>query len=215
VVAQTPAALANALDRNLARRRKDLSGLVLDWRGLAKDTADEKRYRRLVVVMLYAHWEGFIKDAGIAYLKYVASLGLKSSDLNFSMRAIAARGHIIASGTAKKSSVHAKMLADLAQLESQPFVRFPKSCIDTESNLTSKVFREIVATLGLRFLAAYELLMHRIDANLVHQRNEVAHGQLTDPDFVETNALVDEVWKKLESFKRQVEDAASRQTYLA
>lgn len=211
----TPSDLGDFLDANLSRRRKDLSSLVLEWRSKQKGTAAEKQYRRLVVVMLYAHWEGFIKDASHAYLKHVTAQRLKVGDVCLALRAVAVRGHVIANGSAKKSSVHARLLAALVAQEAEVFDRYPIACIDTESNLSSKVFREIVDTLGLRFLVAYELLANRLDSNLVNERNGIAHGRLSDPDFAETNCLVDEIWKKMNSFKRQIEDSAQKGAYLA
>ncbi|GIG90926.1 hypothetical protein Pen02_58620 [Plantactinospora endophytica] len=165
--------------------------------------------------MLYAHWEGFIKDASHAYMKHVTAQRLKVGDICLALRAVAVRGHVMANGSAKKSSAHARLLAALMSQQAEVFDRYPYACIDTESNLSSKVFREIIDTLGLRFLTAYELLSHRLDANLVNERNNIAHGRLSDPDFGETNQLVDEIWKKMNSFKHQLEDSAQRRLYLA
>lgn len=207
--------LSDFLDANLGRRRKDLSSLVLEWRSKQKDTASERQYRRLVVILLYAHWEGFIKDASHAYLKHITAQRLRVGEVCLALRAVAVRGHVLSNGSAKKSSAHARLLAALIAQEAEVFDRYPLACIDTESNLSSKVFREIVDTLGLRFLVAYELLANRLDSNLVHERNGIAHGRLSDPDFGETNNLVDEIWKKMNSFKGQIEDSARKRTYLA
>ena len=52
-----------------------------------------------------------------------------------------------------------------------------KGIIDTESNLSSKVLRNILITLGLPFDGFWEGKSLAIDALLLHYRNKIAHGE--------------------------------------
>ena len=70
--------LIDFVDADLAWRKKELSCF--------KKTVDkaelrhEKALLRGAIAILYAHWEGFIKNTAEAYLSFVADQGLRYSE---------------------------------------------------------------------------------------------------------------------------------------
>src|SRR5216683_7302007 len=84
--------LSDALDQELAWRKKELSTIkvLVDEKNVAKS-------RRLVLIragvaLLYAHWEGFVREAGSMYLDFVSYQRLKYEQLSANFLALAVRG---------------------------------------------------------------------------------------------------------------------------
>src|ERR1700693_4373866 len=70
---------ADFLDSEFAWRRKELSAL---WTDIKEAKADVRSTRlRSGVALLYAHWEGFIKQAAEAYLLFIQSRDLRMDEL--------------------------------------------------------------------------------------------------------------------------------------
>jgi MAE_28990/MAE_18760-like HEPN len=86
------------------------------------------------------------------------------------------------------------------------------SAIDTEANLTSKVFANIAASLDIS-ISPYETKFKLIDESLVYRRNKVAHGVYLDLSPLDFEALADEVLQMMRSYKADIENAASLQSY--
>ena len=86
------------------------------------------------------------------------------------------------------------------------------SAIDTELNLTSKVFANIAASLDIS-TDSYVTRFNLIDESLVSRRNKVAHGEYLDVDANGFVALADEVVQLLRNYKTDVENSASLASY--
>lgn len=63
--------LQNRLDDDFAWRRKELTVIYTNVSSSKQNQLNTNI--RIGVVMLYAHWEGFIKNAAELYLIYVSS----------------------------------------------------------------------------------------------------------------------------------------------
>lgn len=57
----------NLLDEDLAWRKVEISELLL----LAKESEKETIFKSLIL-LLYAHWEGYIKKSSKLYIKYIS-----------------------------------------------------------------------------------------------------------------------------------------------
>jgi hypothetical protein len=68
--------LQQKLDEDFGWRRKELTYIYTNVKSSAPLLL--KTNTRIGVVMLYAHWEGFIKNGAEAYLIYVASIATPS-----------------------------------------------------------------------------------------------------------------------------------------
>lgn len=86
------------------------------------------------------------------------------------------------------------------------------SAIDTESNLTSKVFANIATSLDIA-TTTYETKFNLIDESLVRRRNKVAHGEYLDLDADDFRTLADEVLQIMRHYKVDLQNAASMETY--
>src|SRR5687768_8678129 len=66
---------------------------------------------RVGLCLLYAHWEGFVKQATSAYLDYVVRQGLNLCDLTPNIVAIALRSRLRAVEPSNRITVHTHIAA--------------------------------------------------------------------------------------------------------
>jgi hypothetical protein len=166
------------------------------------------------VLILYAHWEGWVKGVAQLYVRYVNTQRYSYELLSeaFLGNALKTRMTAIDAGT-----------APLVHNEFASFIRgglteraaLSESLIRTESNLSSSVFFDILDRLGLERRELYSLRANMIDKELVHRRNTIAHGQhlalgLDDFRVLRTNTM-----ELLEAFTDDVRNSASTGAHLA
>lgn len=159
-----------------------------------KTDEEKNQFRRGIILLLYAHFEGFCKFSFLLYTGTINKENLICNDVNYS---------IAASGLAdlfnelrnpnKKSTVFKNVLPEDAKLHrfardkefleamssfsNRPLV-IPDKIVDTESNLKPIVLSKILFVLGFDHTA-----FKAIDADihlLLNYRNSIAHGQNRD-----------------------------------
>jgi len=198
---------------SMAWRRKKLT--QIKFLATAPGFEDDARDTlvRGAVTLLYAHWEGFVKDAATAYLEYVSRQDRSCEEMNVNFVALAmkARFH-----EAKEPHVAAKFI-EVAQFFlsglGETFKVKWDHAIDTQSNLKAKVFQEIVLTLGLDY-AKYDTKENLIDEKLLGTRNKIAHGEYLAIDSTQYIELHDEVTTLMDRFGDEIMDAAQNKKYL-
>ncbi len=161
---------------------------------LAKFATDNEKdqYRRALILLLYAHFEGFCKFSFTLYISTINGEGLKCKEINFPLAAAAL--HELFKGLrnpTSKSPEFKNALLDDAKLHifardrefverSNDFenktVAIPDEVVDTESNLKPIVLRKNLYRLGFQFdkFKSTEWQINR----LLELRNGIAHGVL-------------------------------------
>lgn len=199
--------LLQKIDDDLIWRRRELTDFRIAIQDSVQNPGRRSALLRAGVALLYAHWEGFVKRCGTYYLEFVANQRKKASELRINFIAIKLKSHLVEVSKSRKTSASAELI-DFFCNKLGDRLRIPhKGMIDTESNLSSSVFREIVWTLGLD-MTPYETKCHFIDSSLVGRRNHIAHGDLLDIDIEEYFALHDEVMALIDTFRNQLQNAA-------
>jgi RiboL-PSP-HEPN len=84
--------------------------------------------------------------------------------------------------------------------------------IETKSNLSSEVLREIAYILGLDY-TEYEDEAQLIDETLLKNRNEVAHGKYLSISVEQFIVLHQTITHLLDLFSNQIKNAASTKAY--
>lgn len=203
--------LGDMLDESLAWRKKEILDLHL-----AVDTARiEQRglLRRVAIPILYAHWEGFVKESAMRYVAYVRQRRLSAGDLRpcFLLLSVHAQLRELARGT------RASDLAPIIEVIASPpsdVLNFPyRNVIATESNLNSEVLRNILFCCGLEFTTYWTTRSLMLDGSLLRVRNEIAHGSRANVDnatYLQLHVFVLEI---LETFKTELENAAATRAF--
>jgi hypothetical protein len=209
-----PTKFIEGIDRQLARRKVELSNLSLMVSEQNPDPHRLSCIARSAVVLAYAHWEGFVKRGSGAYVDFVNSAKIKVADLKFPFQA----AYVLSTFKRASGSVKTRYLGELLQeidsRRAEVFVISPDKCIDTESNLSSSVFKEIVQGVGLDILPLYETRSVFIDQRIVLARNQVAHGELVGFDALDVRDRIDGVRLLIDTYADQLKNAATAGGYL-
>lgn len=213
--------LQDKLDKNISFRKKELT--VIKTTIQQSESNILSTYIRAAIVMLYAHWEGFIKIAAREYLSHLNSLNLNCSEMKDNFTTLAIKTVIRDCGQSFKTEKYHEITFELMKSENKIFKVEPnnKLIIDTEANLSYPVLKDILFALGLEY-TKYELKSNYIKENLLDRRNAIAHGELidinkdaqSDKSKEEFEELYKEILALMELFKEQVIDAATNRLYL-
>jgi hypothetical protein len=198
--------LQDAMSNEFVWRKKELhrlkSMVVANESGPDRDL-----FIRAAVTLLYAHWEGIVRQLAGFYLEFVARKKLKHNELPDSFLAMAISK--LVRKTAESSRIETSLdvvnffRAEMTNASDLSW----KTGVSTKANLKAAIFREIVLSLGLNYLnfATKEKL---IDEKLLSNRNQIAHGKRCLVDFDEYVELHDEILGMMQELYNQIDNAA-------
>jgi len=187
--------LREELELSLTWRSDELRMLKNNL-SIMRHDEDKSKYRKTLIVMLYSHFEGFVKMSFLIYVKYINSLQIKRIDLKSKPELIASSMNDIFQSydnKDKKNKLFKRQTnddkfihtiyrrADLINAFSDymdGIVEVDDKVIDTESNLWSHVIEKNFYKLGIQhniFKSSYK----NID-QLVNLRNAISHGNKKD-----------------------------------
>ena len=206
--------LQDAIDSEMAWRKRELSAIrsnVSTARNFAKNTAI-----RAGIALLYAHWEGAIKNIATYYLGYVSALGLTCGQLKSNFLAVKLKYSLQSFEKSNKTTIPTAIVNKVINSYDIEFKISAEDIIKTNSNLNSEIFMEIMATIGLD-CDEYESSYRLIDTVLLQKRNMIAHGErleLLDLDETRYCEIHDKIFRLMQLFSNQVSNAASQKQYL-
>lgn len=201
--------LQTALDQEMAWRIKEIGVFKV---GAGSNGFSRKPYIRAGVALLYAHWEGFVKNSSEIYLSYVESRGLPYRELKSCFVVFGLKGKINTLVQSRKSSPNIEAVDFIFSKLDETAKLQINFAVSTESNLTSKVFSNIATSIDID-TSPYETKYHLIDSSLVDRRNKVAHGEFLDIAGDDFRRLVDDVLGLMRQYKTDIENAASLENY--
>ncbi|MCR4991198.1 MAG: hypothetical protein K6A38_10100 [Lachnospiraceae bacterium] len=183
-----PEELREQIESELAWRQEELSFIKNQLNYVADMKKDQ--FRKTLVLMLYAHFEGFSKIALQTYLQYINNMNLNICDVNSTLQAAALKREFSAYDTGdKKNEFFKKPLPNdvflhklsrrvelIERIEDFKRQRFflDDDIIDTESNLRYIVLQKNLYFCGLP-IDLFDEQKNYIDS-LVNRRNSIAHG---------------------------------------
>jgi len=173
----------DTIQKERAWRRKELSNL----KGLIHQSRDSHNQTllRAGVLLMYSHWEGYIKKVCEAFFHYMNFKGLKYCVLNDNFVALGIAEKFNGNFPQKKfNSYSASVNFVLNESKEEKFKIDVALRIDTKSNLNSEVLSELLGMVGVddsHFISN----KYHIDNRLLKYRNAIAHGERTEnnPDL--------------------------------
>ena len=202
--------LMRVLDKRLAWRKKELSSLKFVVDGAY--VGERSTVLRAAICLLYAHWEGFVKEAATAYVCFVATQELKLSEVSPNLVALGLRSDIQSAGASRKATLHTNLTRKIMGGQDELFAPNCDTAIDTRSNLNSEVLTEVLCIVGID-PTEYEEETQAIDKRLLKNRNAVAHGEgipIDQDDYAELHTTVLDLIGK---FRDDIETSAETRQY--
>lgn len=169
---------------------------------------------RAGVPLIYAHWEGFVKAASEVYLEFVSNQHLRYEELASCFVVFAAKKHVASIVQSTRASINIEVVDFFRNSSGKPANISLSNAVNTESNLSSVVFKNIAASIGIK-TERYAAYSNLLDQSLLERRNKIAHGEYLDIDAVSFGKLADEVLGLLRMYKTDIENLASTSAYRA
>lgn len=209
-MARTLTELHDKLSHEMAWRKKE----VLTFEMAAKKGEGKAAYfARAGLTLLYAHWEGYIKNAAKMYLQYVQNQSHEYSKLKNCFVVAGLKSHLQTLNESHKYAHNSNTLDFIRDsLSKQTSINVDKS-IDTESNLSSTVFENIINAIGLS-KEPYDTKFNLIDERLVANRNTIAHGEHLKISRSELSDLTRDILQMMILFETDIINAAAQKLYL-
>ena len=209
---RTASLLYEALDTEYAWRIKELS----NFKNLIpkKESDIQKTLLRAGITILYAHWEGFVREIANKYYKFVSFQTHKIEEFNSVFISILLRKKANDFLEDKRISKQ-KILFDSIKkdLSNQANFASDDNIIKT-SNLNFEVFEDICVLLSIDI----ELFRDKkpiIDEQLLTRRNKIAHGRYLTIDIESFNETYKNVINIMRIFKDQASNSAVEKKYLS
>jgi hypothetical protein len=202
--------LGPALADQLALRRRELDDLGAGLESMPDGPARDAR-TRACWVLLYAHWEGFIKVAVACYLDLFRARRVALSRLHTGLRAVALRQSF--SELREQRGLAAFLVAaedswdpgSVFRVDPDRMVRHTWDSMDWDA-----VAEAMGAVGGDR--SALGASMRTAIGELGKVRNRIAHGDLVSPDPASLHECRKHIEDAMVAFQAQVLDSALRQS---
>jgi hypothetical protein len=204
--------LSDSLAEDLVWRKKELADLKSLIESSKASSSKEKALLRSGITILYAHWEGFIKTAASNYLEYIAMKRLRYDELSSNFVALALKNRLSQVNETNKATIFVEAIDFIrSQLNERSTVPY-KDVIQTGSNLSSSILKEITCVLGLDY-SLYVTKQVLIDEKLLARRNNIAHGQYLQLDKEDYLELHSQVVTMMDTFRNQIDNCANEESY--
>lgn len=209
------------LENELKWRQEEIAFFKNQLNAITEER-DRDKYRKILVLLLYSHMEGYIKIALQTYIKYINFQQLRRSDVIVELMVAGMHREFLAyDNLDKKNKVFSKKLPNdsnihrfsrrvdfMVQIDDfkEKILEIEDNVIDTESNLWYIVLKKNLYQIGLpiKLFEEYENVINAV----VNRRNSIAHGNsyagVKDMDFsaweTKINQMLFEITKLLYSY---------------
>lgn len=203
--------LQDALDKDLAWRKKEINELKFQCEIVPPLMIIHKS----AILLIYAHWEGFIKNAAKFYLQFLNNQKLLCKNMQDNFLILHLGSAFQEEVNYKLFSHRERILNELNKSLNCEFLVCEHKTINTNSNLKSEVFKLILEQFGIP-QNEFETKFNMIDQKLLKYRNAIAHGEKRpDKDIYSVvNEIKDDIVELLDKFHEQIILAAENQKYL-
>lgn len=168
----------DTIQEERAWRRKELTNL----KSLIHHSRDSHNQTlvRAGILLLYSHWEGYIKKVCEVFFHYLNFKAHKYCELKSNYLAIGIANDFNGNFPQKKFGAYMKTVEFITSGASNLKFKIDVDArIDTKNNLNTEVLVELLHMIGLE-TEHFKNNQHHIDSRLLKYRNAIAHGERTD-----------------------------------
>ena len=184
------------MNEDLSWRKMEVAQLF----GILNTVESKEIVCKSMILLLYAHWEGFIKKSSKCYLKYVSDKNIKIQDLTPNFEAIMLKCFarecidLDSNNLAKEFALINKQRKNVGKpfkIQIDVDSEFDTMFIDTQHNLSSKVLANIIQIIGIKYNNAIKARKNFVDVNLLKTRNSIGHGNQVKADDPSSSTVLD------------------------
>lgn len=209
-------------------RKREVSDLIL-----FAEKEENTVLLKSIILLLYAHWEGYIKKCSKTYLKYICDHKPIFKNLTDNFKAVALKGiskELLKSSETlnlKSEFVYIEKFNNIDNLGVHKHIKIDlenekdKSIINTQDNLNPEVFKSILKIIGLEYKKQCESKEIFINSYLLTNRNSIGHGGKElfkdaefDLEIKSLKKLRDITIVIIENFRDELIEFAGKELYL-
>lgn len=201
--------LESAMQQDIAWRKKEMVSLKIL---VEKDNVNEELLLRASIALLCAHFEGFIKFASNAYIKFVSAQEIENRELTDNFPTFMLKGKFKECSDTEKVSIRSKLISAYSTIANKPF-KVKNDVISTHSNPSTPELEEIMKSIGVE-TDIFRTKARYIDTDLLSNRHKVVHGERSMIDKTDFETTFSMIMKLLDQFAKVIISAADEKKYL-
>lgn len=204
----------------LSNRKKEITDFYMYIQG-CQSSGIAEILNKSFILLLYAHWEGFIKEYTIKYFSFIISQKLVLSKLTENFLLIYLKS-LLKTYEVNKNISQEKKILDMVSKGSKFKIKideyFEKYTVGSENNLKFKNYKNICTILNYSLIDETNVFETNLE-KLVHNRNSIAHTGLKAKENTYSDILDIEIMKNLiigemENFHSFIEKNVVNREYL-
>lgn len=204
----------------LSNRKKEITDFYMYIQG-CQSSGIAEILNKSFILLLYAHWEGFIKEYTIKYFSFIISQKLVLSKLTENFLLIYLKS-LLKTYKVDKNISQEKKILDMVSKGSKFKIKideyFEKYTVGSENNLKFKNYKNICTILNYSLIDETNVFETNLE-KLVHNRNSIAHTGLKAKENTYSDILDIEIMKNLiigemENFHSFIEKNVVNREYL-
>ena len=181
-----------------------------DFKSVLEKTKDKSSKAALIragITLLYAHWEGFVKQCSHHYYNFVTTKGYKLNELRDGFVAISMKKELNELIDSRKVVMQSRAISILFN-EFEKRGVFPDDLPLKTSNLTFEMFEEYCTLIGIEILP-FETKRQFINQRLVGNRNNIAHGKYLLIEEIDYKEIFNLTLALMKRFKDSIGNSAT------
>lgn len=204
--------LGDYLDEESSWRKKEISRISM--LATSESNPDVRAvFDRWGTVVVYGHYEGFIKSTTLGLFNFVSHQGLRYKNLATSYLVACSKASIREAASSDRLHVYGQVIDFLVfGQENKAKVPFT-GVVDTRDNLSSRVLADIFYTIGETVPSSFEVRSKIIDEILLKNRNAVAHGNRDRVNSTDFETCKEMVLQIFDEYKAILSNCAATKRY--
>ncbi|PMN23477.1 hypothetical protein BCT41_04385 [Vibrio splendidus] len=194
----------DTINDDLLWRKKEISDLLF-----LHNNTNNFLILKSAILLMYSHWEGYVKNISKQYLLLVSDLNIPLSSLCTNFEAIDIKGDIRNCLTSSESLSLVNEIEFLSKIydDKQKKFKLPsafqkekdKTVINTRDNLNIATFQSFLKIIGLYQFEPLKTRIMYVDEKLLTNSNIIAHGSKLNPKAKTFDMDIHEI-RKLRDF---------------